>query len=93
MGNFLESLFDALIELVFQKGEKKNRKKSWKQFLKDNREEAKRRDEEIMALPFKEKVIRSSKFILRVIGAGIVTIIFFIILLELGWLESFLQLF
>ena len=63
MGNFLESLFDALIELVFQKGEKKNRKKSWKQFLKDNREEAKRRDEEIMALPFKEKVIRSSKFI------------------------------
>ena len=40
MGNFLESLFDALIELVFQKGEKKNRKKSWKQFLKDNREEA-----------------------------------------------------
>ena len=78
IGKLIEAIIGFFVEMVFKKaGDKKERKKSLKQFWKDHREEEKRKADEIIALPFNEKVKRSLMFIWNIIWAGTLVIIIF----------------
>ena len=57
--------------MFWKKGEKKNRKKSLKQFWKDHKAEEKKKADDLWALPFKEKVKRSFSFMFWLIFWGI----------------------
>ena len=78
IGKLIEAIIGFFVEMLFKKaGDKKERKKSLNQFWIDHREEEKRKADEIMALPFNEKVKRSLMFIWNIIWAGTLVIIIF----------------